>query len=158
MQSVARKENGIILEPTGKNSDLKRKIPKMNLYNLQDAKRRKKLWAGRVGLKKDRQEKAAKVKIESTEKLPKYSTIESIVELEIQDDDVNKENEIDEERKGYTTSFKNTELPVTNEDLEDITNKRMLSDNVIHGFNILFRKQFEHVAGLQNPLPCQISQ
>ena len=53
LQSVARKKNGIILEPTGKNSDLKRKIPKRNLYNLPDAKRRKKLWTGRVGLKKD---------------------------------------------------------------------------------------------------------
>ena len=38
------------------------------------------------------------MKRESTEKLPRYSTIESVVELEIQDDDVNKENEIDEER------------------------------------------------------------
>ena len=99
MQSVARKENGIILEPVGKNSDLKWKIPKMNLYNLPDAKRRKKSWTERVGLKKDIQEKAAKVKIESTEKLPKYSTIESTAEPEIQDDDVNKENEIDEEIK-----------------------------------------------------------
>ena len=134
MQSVARKKNGIILEPTGKNSDLKRKIPKTNLYNLPDAKRRKKPWTGRVGLKKDIQEKAAKVKIESTEKLPKYSTIESIVELETQEDDINKENKIDEERRGYKTFLKNTELPVTNEDLEDITNKRMLSDNVAHGF------------------------
>ena len=71
----------------------------MNLYNLPDDKRRKKPWTERVGLKKDIQEKAAKVKIESTEKLPKYSTIESIMEPEIQDDDVNKENEIDEERK-----------------------------------------------------------
>ena len=127
LQSVARKKNGIISEPTGKNSDLKR-------YNLPDAKRRKKPWTGRVGLKKDIQEKVAKVKIESTEKLPKYSTIESIVELEIQEDDINKENKIDEERRGYKTFFKNTELPVTNEDLEDVTNKRMLSDNVVHGF------------------------
>ena len=94
MQSVARKENGIILELTGKNSDLKRKIPKISLYNLQDVKRRKKSWTGRVGLKKDIQEKAAKVKIESTEKLPRYSTIDSTVELEIQDDDVNRENEM----------------------------------------------------------------
>ena len=47
--------------------------------------------------KKDIQEKAAKVKIESTEKLPKYSKLESIVELETQRDHVNKENEIDEE-------------------------------------------------------------
>ena len=98
------------------------------------AKRRKKPWTGRVGLKKDIQEKATKVKIESTEKLPRYSTIVSAVELEIQDDDddeiqdddVNKENKIDEERKGYKISFKNTKLPVTNADLEDITNKRML--------------------------------
>ena len=37
------------------------------------------------------------MKRESTEKLPRYSTIESVVELEIQDDDVNEENEIDEE-------------------------------------------------------------
>ena len=66
------------------------------------------------------------MKIESTEKLPRYSTIESIVEREIQNDDVNKENETDEERKRYKTPFKNTKLPVTNEDLEDITNKRML--------------------------------
>ena len=71
------------------------------------------------------------MKIERTEKLPRYKIIESIVELEIQDDDVNKENETDEERKRYKTSFKNTKLPVTNEDLEDITNKRILSDNVI---------------------------
>ena len=61
---------------------------------MLDAKGRKKLWARRFGLKKDIQEKAAKVKIESTEKLPKYSTIESIAELEIQKDDVNKENEL----------------------------------------------------------------
>ena len=47
--------------------------------------------------KKDIQEKAAKVKIESTEKLPKYSKLESIAELETQRDHVNKENEIDEE-------------------------------------------------------------
>ena len=47
--------------------------------------------------KKDIQEKAAKVKIESTEKLPKYSKLESIVEFETQRDHVNKENEIDEE-------------------------------------------------------------
>ena len=38
------------------------------------------------------------MKIGSTDKLLKYSTIESIVELEIQEDDVNKANEIDEER------------------------------------------------------------
>ena len=50
----------------------------------------------------------------------------SAVELEIEDDDVNKENKIGEEKKGYKISFKNTKLPVTNEDLEDITNKRML--------------------------------
>ena len=98
------------------------------------------------------------MKIESTEKLPKYSTIETIVELEIQEDDIIKENEIDEERKGYKTFFKNTELLVTNEDFEDISNKRMLSDNVIHGFNILCRRQFEHVAGLQDPFLGQKSQ
>ena len=98
------------------------------------------------------------MKIERTEKLPRYKIIESIVELEIQDDDVNKENETDEERKRCKTSFKNTKLPVTNEDLEDITNKRILSDNVIHGFNILCRRQFEHVAGLQDPLLDQTSQ
>ena len=46
-----------------------------------------------VGLKKDIQEKAAKVKIEATEKLPKYSSIKSIVELEIQEDNVNEEYE-----------------------------------------------------------------
>ena len=39
------------------------------------------------------------MKTESTEKLPKYSTIESIVELEVQEVDINKGNEIDEERK-----------------------------------------------------------
>ena len=154
-QSVARKKNGIILEPTGKNSDIKRKIPKRN---LPDAKRRKKPWTGRVGLKKVIQEKAAKVKIGSTEKLSKYSTIESTAELEIQEDDINRENEIDEERKGYKTFVKNTELPVTNEDLEDITNKRMLSHNVINGFNILCRREFEHAAGFQDPLLGQTSQ
>ena len=125
---------------------------------MPDAKRRKKSWAEIVVLKKDMQDKAAKVKIESTEKLLKYSTIESIVELEIQEDDVNKENEIDEERKRYTTYFKNIKLPVTNEDLEDITNKRMISDNFIHEFNILYQRQFEHVAGLQDPLLGQTSQ
>ena len=51
-----------------------------------------------------------------------------------------------------------TKLPVTNEDLENITNKRMLSDDVIHGFNILCGRQFEHVAGLQDPLLGQTSQ
>ena len=65
--------------------------------------------------------------------------------LKTQEDDVNKENETDEEKNGYKTSFK---LAVTNEDLEDITNKRMLSDNFIHGFSILCRRQFEHFAGL----------
>ena len=80
------------------------------------------------------------------------------MELEIQEDDVHKENEIGEERKGYKTSLKNTKFPVTNEDLEDIINKRLLSDIVIHGFNILCRRQFEHVAGLQDPLPGQTSQ
>ena len=124
---------------------------------MPDAKRRKKPWTGRAGLKKDVQEKAANVKTESTEKLPKYSTIESIVELEVQEVDINKGNEIDEERKRCKASFKNTGLPVTNEDLEDSTNKRMLSDNVIHGFNILCRRQFD-VAGLQDPLLGQISQ
>ena len=148
LHSIARKGNGIILEPAGENSDLKQKIPKMSLSNLPDSKRRKKPWTGRVGLKRDMQQKAAKVKIESTEKLSRYSTIESIVELEVQDNDVNKENEIDEERKGYKTSFKNTKLPVTKEDLEYISNERMLSDNVIHGFNILCRRQYEHAAGL----------
>ena len=74
------------------------------------------------------------------------------MELEIQEDDVNRENGIDEDRKGYKSSFSNTKLPVTKEYLEDITNKRMVSDNVIHGFNILCRRQFEHVAGLQDPL------
>ena len=38
------------------------------------------------------------MKIESKEKFPKYSTIESIVELEIQEDDGNKENETDEQK------------------------------------------------------------
>ena len=70
----------------------------------------------------------------------------------MQEDDVNKENEIDEERKGYKTYFNNAKLPVTNEDLEDITNKRLLSDNVIHGFNILCRRQCEHVTELQESL------
>ena len=41
-KSVARKENCIILEPTGKNSNLKRKIPNMSLYNLPETERRKK--------------------------------------------------------------------------------------------------------------------
>ena len=45
------------------------------------------------------------MKIESTEKLLKSRKIDSIVEIEIQDDDVNKENKIDEEKKGYKTSF-----------------------------------------------------
>lgn len=80
------------------------------------------------------------------------------MELEIQEDDANRENGIDEDRKGYKSSFSNTKLPITKEYLEDITNKRMVSDNVIHGFNILCRRQFEHVAGLQDPLPCQIFQ
>ena len=66
---------------------------------MPDVKRRKKPWTGRVGLKKNIQERAAKVKIESTEKLPRYNTIESIVELKIQDDDLNKENEIAEEER-----------------------------------------------------------
>ena len=44
------------------------------------------------------------MKRESTEKLPRYSTIESVVELEIQDDDLNKENEIDEERTNILLS------------------------------------------------------
>ena len=98
------------------------------------------------------------MKIGSKEKLPKYSTIENIVELEIQEDDVNKENEIDEQKNGYKASFKNTKLPVTNKDLEDITKKRMLSCNVIHGFYILCRRQFEHVAVLQHPLFGETSQ
>ena len=66
---------------------------------MPDVKRRKKPWTGRVRLKKNIQERAAKVKIESTEKLPRYNTIESIVELKIQDDDLNKENEIAEEER-----------------------------------------------------------
>ena len=87
-----------------------------------------------------------------------YGTIKSIVELEIQEDDVNKENETDGKRKGYKTLFKNTRLPVTNEEFEGITNKRLLSDNVIHGFNILYRRKFEHVAGLQDSLSGQTFQ
>ena len=71
---------------------------------------------------------------------------------------MNKENEIVEERKGYKTSFKNANLPVTKEDLEDITIKRLISDNVIHGFNILCRRPFEHAAGIQDPLTSQASQ
>ena len=94
------------------------------------------------------QEKAAKVKIESTEKLPKYNKLESIVELETQRDHADKENETDEEIQEHTTYFKNTKLPLTNEDLENIINKRMLSENVIHGLNIFCRRQFEHVVGL----------
>ena len=50
---VARKENDIISEPTGKNSNLKRKIPKGNFYNLPDDKAITKPWTGRVALKKD---------------------------------------------------------------------------------------------------------
>ena len=92
------------------------------------------------------------MKIGSTDKLLKYSTIESIVELEIQEDDVNKANEIDEERKRYKT-LKNTKLPVKNKYLEDITNKRMLSDNFTHGFNILCRRQFENVCRTSRYLP-----
>ena len=80
------------------------------------------------------------MKIENTEKLPKYSATASIVELEIQDDDVNKENEINEERKGFKTSFRNTKLPVTNKNLEDIKNKRIPSDNAIYEFNIFCRR------------------
>ena len=34
----------------------------------------------------------------------------------------------------------------------------MLSHNVIHGFNVLCRRQFEHVVGLQDPLLGQIAQ
>ena len=79
-----------------------------------------------------------------------FSTIESIVELKIQEDDVNKKNETDEKRARYKTSFENTKLPVTNEELEDFTNKRLLSGNVIHGFNILCRRKFKYVAGLQD--------
>ena len=84
------------------------------------------------------QEETANPQIERTERLPKYSTIESIVELETQEDDANKENETDDEREGYTGSFKNKKLPVTKEVLEDITNKRLLSDNVIHRMLSIF--------------------
>ena len=157
-QSTGRKENCIILEPNGINSDRKRKIPKLDLYDLPDDRIRKKPWTGRVGLKNDIQERAEKVKIESAEKSSKYSTIKSIVELQTQEDDVNKENEIDEGRKGFKNFFKNTKRSVTKEDLEDITNKRMLSDNIIHGFDVPCRRQFEHVAGHQDPLLGQTSQ
>ena len=51
LQGVAGKENGIIIEPTDKNSDLKQKSPKGDLYKFPDAKRRKKLWTGRAGFK-----------------------------------------------------------------------------------------------------------
>ena len=50
LKSLARKRNGIVLEATDKKSDFNRKIPKINLYNLPDFKRRKKPWAGRVEL------------------------------------------------------------------------------------------------------------
>ena len=75
---------------------------------MPDDKRRKKPWTGGVGLTKVIQGKVALMTIESTEKLPKYNTIESIVELEIKEDDVNKETQIDEERKRCKISFKNT--------------------------------------------------
>ena len=139
---------------TGKNSDLKQKSSKGNLYNLPDTKRAKKPWTGRVGLKKDIQESS---KSENRE-LREIARVESAVALEKKEDDVNKENEIDKERKGYKTSFKNTKLPVTNEDLEEIINKIRLSDNVIHGFNILYIRQFENAAGLQDLLLSQTSQ
>ena len=58
-----------------------------------------------------------------------------MMQKEIDEIDV---NEIDEEREEYTGFFKNTKLPVTKEVLEDITNKRMLSDNVIHGMLSIF--------------------
>ena len=92
--------------------------------------------------------KSSKSKTREYRKIEReYSTIESIVELKIQEDDVNKENETDEKREGYKTSFKNTKLPVTNEEFEDFTDKRLLSGNVIHGFNILCRRKFKHIAG-----------
>lgn len=53
LQIVARKENDIILEPTGKNSNLKQITPKENFYNLPDNKAITKPWTGRVALKKD---------------------------------------------------------------------------------------------------------
>ena len=93
--------------------------------------------------------KSSKSKTREYRKIEReYSTIESIVELKIQEDDVNKENETDEKREGYKTSFKNTKLPVANEEFEDFTEKRLLSGNVIHGFNILCRRKFKHIAGL----------
>ena len=93
--------------------------------------------------------KSSKSKTREYRKIEReYSTIESIVELKIQQDDVNKENETDEKREGYKTLFKNTKLPVTNEEFEDFTDKRLLSGNVIHGFNILCRRKFKHIAGL----------
>ena len=72
-----------------------------------------------------------------------YSTIESIVELEIQKDDANKENEIDEERKGYQTSFKNTKLPVTKECYQIILSLDLIffaegSLNMLQDFKTLF--------------------
>ena len=42
--------------------------------------------------------------------------------------------------------------------IENITNKRILSDNVINGFNIPFRRKFEHAGGLQDPLLGQTVQ
>ena len=65
-----------------------------------------------------------------------------------------RETERDTEKE--RTSFKHTKLSVTNEDINDITNKRMLSSNansVIQVFTILCRMQIEHVAGRHNPLP-----
>ena len=41
LQSVAIKENGVILEPTGKSYDLKGKTSKRKLYNLPDTKKEK---------------------------------------------------------------------------------------------------------------------
>ena len=67
LHSVPRKKDGIILELTGKNSNLERKTPKGNLHYLLDPKRRKKPWTRRVDLKKDMHEKVAKVIMESTE-------------------------------------------------------------------------------------------
>ena len=76
----------------------KTKNSKHELIQLARNRKEKEALVRKSWSKKDIQEKGAKVKRGSTEKLPRYSTIESVVELEIQDDDVNKENEIDEER------------------------------------------------------------
>ena len=61
-------------------------------------------------------------------------------------------------KRGIYNFFSKYKTSVTNEDLENITNKRMLSDNVIHGFDILCKRHFEHVEGFQDLLLGQTLQ